>query len=164
MSGTAPFRLVFPAMTLTHALIGIGEAMITVAVVSFVAKVRPDLLYEARRQEGVLVPSRGIWIYGLLIALGTALLLSPLASSLPDGLERLAEQLSFPRTTGSVLAAPLPEYSMPGIQFHWLATSVSASIGTLLTFGIAWGLASAISRRLRRGRTESQAKACGVRP
>jgi cobalt/nickel transport system permease protein len=28
-----------------HALIGIGEALITVAVLSFVKKVRPDLIY-----------------------------------------------------------------------------------------------------------------------
>jgi hypothetical protein len=28
-----------------HALIGIGEAIITVAVLSFIQKVRPDLIY-----------------------------------------------------------------------------------------------------------------------
>jgi len=49
LSGTIPLRVVFPAMASVHALIGIGEAVITVLVFSFVLKVRPDLVY---KQEG----------------------------------------------------------------------------------------------------------------
>lgn len=45
-SGTAALRLVFPAMTAVHMLIGIGEAVITVLIVSFILKVRPDLIYK----------------------------------------------------------------------------------------------------------------------
>jgi cobalt/nickel transport system permease protein len=44
LSGTAPFNVVFPAMLGVHVLIGIGEAIITVLVLSFVLKVRPDLI------------------------------------------------------------------------------------------------------------------------
>lgn len=44
LSGTSLLALVFPAMLGIHALIGIGEAMITVAVVSVIAAARPDLL------------------------------------------------------------------------------------------------------------------------
>ena len=47
VSGTASFRVVFPAMISVHALIGIGEAVITCLVFSFVLKVRPDLVYKA---------------------------------------------------------------------------------------------------------------------
>ncbi|HHY99311.1 MAG TPA: energy-coupling factor ABC transporter permease [Firmicutes bacterium] len=43
-SNTAPLGIVFPAMVGWHALIGIGEGLITLAVVSYVAAVRPDLL------------------------------------------------------------------------------------------------------------------------
>ncbi|MFA6384792.1 MAG: energy-coupling factor ABC transporter permease [Candidatus Omnitrophota bacterium] len=46
-SGTSPFNVVFPAMLGVHALIGIGEAVITCLVFSFVLKVRPDLIYKA---------------------------------------------------------------------------------------------------------------------
>jgi cobalt/nickel transport system permease protein len=46
-SGTIPLRVVFPAMLGVHALIGIGEAVITCLVFSFVLKVRPDLVYKA---------------------------------------------------------------------------------------------------------------------
>jgi len=45
ISGTLPLRLVLPAMVLVHALIGIGEAIISVLVIGFVLKTRPDLVY-----------------------------------------------------------------------------------------------------------------------
>lgn len=47
LSGTSPLRIVLPSMVGIYALIGIGEALITVAVLSFVQKVRPDLIYSA---------------------------------------------------------------------------------------------------------------------
>jgi len=45
-SGTSPLKVAFPAMAGVHAVIGIGEAVITVMVVGFVLKVRPDLIYK----------------------------------------------------------------------------------------------------------------------
>jgi cobalt/nickel transport system permease protein len=44
-SGTSPLGMVLPAMMLVHMFIGIGEAVISVFVVSFVLKTRPDLIY-----------------------------------------------------------------------------------------------------------------------
>src|SRR4249919_1872149 len=43
-SGTVPLHTVLPAMLATHALIGAGEAVITVAAVSAVLSTRPDLI------------------------------------------------------------------------------------------------------------------------
>jgi cobalt/nickel transport system permease protein len=43
-SGTYPLRVALPAMAGVHALIGIGEAVITVAALSSVLAVRPDLI------------------------------------------------------------------------------------------------------------------------
>ena len=45
LSGTAPFRVTIIAMVGTHSLIGIGEAIISCLIVSFVMAVRPDLIY-----------------------------------------------------------------------------------------------------------------------
>ncbi len=45
ISGTSPLRVALPAMAGVHALIGIGEAIITCLVIGFVLKVRPDLIY-----------------------------------------------------------------------------------------------------------------------
>lgn len=47
LSGTSPLRVALPAMVAVHALIGVGEAIITCLVISFVLKVRPDLVYGA---------------------------------------------------------------------------------------------------------------------
>jgi cobalt/nickel transport system permease protein len=44
LSGTIPFATVLPAMLGVHALIGIGEAVITVAALSAVLATRPDLI------------------------------------------------------------------------------------------------------------------------
>jgi cobalt/nickel transport system permease protein len=44
ISGTSALAVVLPAMTLVHVLIGIGEGLITVAVLVFLAAARRDLL------------------------------------------------------------------------------------------------------------------------
>jgi cobalt/nickel transport system permease protein len=44
LSGTIPLGTVLPAMLAVHALIGIGEAVITVAALSALMATRPDLL------------------------------------------------------------------------------------------------------------------------
>jgi cobalt/nickel transport system permease protein len=48
ISGTVPLGTVLPAMLGTHALIGAGEAVITVAAVSAVLSTRPDLVGRRR--------------------------------------------------------------------------------------------------------------------
>jgi cobalt/nickel transport system permease protein len=44
ISGTSPLSVALPAMLGVHAIIGIGEAVITVLVLSVVLAVRPDLV------------------------------------------------------------------------------------------------------------------------
>jgi cobalt/nickel transport system permease protein len=44
ISGVSPIGIVLPAMAGFHALIGIGEGLITVAVLSLVVETRVDLL------------------------------------------------------------------------------------------------------------------------
>ena len=48
ISGTVPLGTVLPAMLGTHALIGVGEAVVTVAAVSAVLSTRPDLVGRRR--------------------------------------------------------------------------------------------------------------------
>jgi cobalt/nickel transport system permease protein len=50
ISGTSPLKVTLPAMAGIHAIIGIGEAIITTAAVSLILKTRPDLVttYRAR--------------------------------------------------------------------------------------------------------------------
>lgn len=49
ISGTSPIELALPAMVGVHVVIGIGEALITVAAISFIGATRADLLLLGRR-------------------------------------------------------------------------------------------------------------------
>ncbi|MHA1572602.1 MAG: energy-coupling factor ABC transporter permease [Alphaproteobacteria bacterium] len=44
LSGTSPFEVALPAMVGVHAVIGVGEAIITATVISIVLAARPDLI------------------------------------------------------------------------------------------------------------------------
>jgi cobalt/nickel transport system permease protein len=48
ISGTAPLGVTLPTMVGVHVVIGIGEALITMAALGFIAVTRSDLLYTAR--------------------------------------------------------------------------------------------------------------------
>jgi cobalt/nickel transport system permease protein len=43
-SGTSPLDVALPAMMSVHALIGIGEGLVTAAALGFVVATRPDLV------------------------------------------------------------------------------------------------------------------------
>lgn len=82
------------------------------------------------------------WILGaLVLSLAIAALLSPWASPWPDGLERVAEGVGFSRRAVSrpAVAAPLPDYAVPGLGNGRLSTGVAGVAGTLLVLGLAWG-------------------------
>ncbi len=53
LSGTVPLNVAISAMAFWHLLIGIGEALITLAVVSFIWRTRPDLLYGSANNRKV---------------------------------------------------------------------------------------------------------------
>ncbi|MHB8519829.1 MAG: energy-coupling factor ABC transporter permease [Limisphaerales bacterium] len=147
-AGTIKLNLVLPAMTLVHAGIGLGEAIITGAVVSFVLKVRPDLVYETTNATVSSRSLKSLLKYGLLLTAGVALLLAPLASSLPDGLQSLAARFGFLDRARHWLAAPLADYEVPGISARWLGASLAAAVGA----SFAFGLACLLMRWLRRPR------------
>ncbi|MBN1354116.1 MAG: PDGLE domain-containing protein [Candidatus Omnitrophica bacterium] len=82
-------------------------------------------------------------LIGLFIALVLAFVLSPFASPWPDGLEKVAEDKGFIAKADikPVLESPLPDYVWPGLRSEKLATSFAGIFGTLLIFGIGYGLA-----------------------
>jgi cobalt/nickel transport system permease protein len=55
ISGTIPFRVVIPVMTGFHALIGLGEAIVTTAVLSYMLNARPDLVHAWSEGKGALI-------------------------------------------------------------------------------------------------------------
>ncbi|HAA89004.1 MAG TPA: hypothetical protein DCE07_00210 [Peptococcaceae bacterium] len=89
-----------------------------------------------------------IWIL-LIASVLVALFLSPFASSFPDGLERVAEDLGFlEKGEGKeIIKSPIPDYSFPGIDNERVAVAVAGFTGTILTLGIVYGIAVVIKRR-----------------
>jgi cobalt/nickel transport system permease protein len=143
ISGTSPANIAVPAMAGIHALIGIGEALITTGVLAFVYAVRPDLLVGGEAKAG---KSGLVWAIGLVIALALAVA-SPLASAYPDGLEWVAEQQGFLDVARGSVYEIIPDYVLPGISNEGLATILAGIIGTLLVFGIALLIARSRSKQ-----------------
>jgi cobalt/nickel transport system permease protein len=56
ISGTSPLRVALAAMVGTHALIGIGEAIVTTTAVSLILKTRPDLVAAYRATQDYSKP------------------------------------------------------------------------------------------------------------
>ncbi len=142
LSGTVAVGIVLPAMATVHALIGIGEALITVGALAAIAATRADLILWQPATTG-----NSRWpLVGLAIALVVALL-SPLASSSPDGLERVAMDLGFLDRAMGPLYQVIPDYMFPGIPHPVLATILAGIVGTLLMFGLVLFLARRLQRR-----------------
>jgi cobalt/nickel transport system permease protein len=145
-SGTALLGVTLPMMAGVHILIGIGEGLITVGALAFIATVRRDLL----ELEGKTIRGFGWAAVGLIIAL-TVTFFAPLASEYPDGLERVAEDVGF---IDQALDAPyeiIPDYVFPGIAADSpLATVLAGVVGTVLVAGIGLGLALVVIRLRRR--------------
>ena len=149
MSGTSPANIAVPAMGGVHALIGVGEGLITVGALAFVLAARKDLLGVGQARQA---SDKGVLIGGGLIALALAVL-SPLASTNPDGLEWVAEEHGFLETAQAALYNIVPDYAMPGISDPALATIVAGIVGAAIVFGVAYG----IGRAEKRAPAEDQA-------
>lgn len=102
-----------------HALIGIGEAVITTA------------LSEAREKN--------VRLYLPLSLAVIAVCMSPLASGLPDGLEFVAHSLNIHIGDG-FFAAPLPDYGIPGMSGA-LSGILAGMTGLLICFATGHMLA-----------------------
>ena len=128
LSGTAPLEIVVPAMLAVHALIGLGEALITVAALGFIFRTRPDLLDE---ESASAQGSRGWVVAGAVITL-LVLLLSPFASSDPDGLERVAGDLGFVQSGRSAPYKILSDYTLPFLGATPLSTILAGAAGLVV--------------------------------
>ena len=129
---SVPLGNVLIAMISTHLLIGLGEGIITALIVSLLLRVRSDLVYvnSKKNKSNTLSTS-----YGVLIALILSLtLVTPYASSSPDGLESVASDFGFEETDGVVLL--LEDYGISSINNNFVSTTLSALLGVLAIAGL----------------------------
>lgn len=135
VSGSSPLGVALPAMAGVHALIGLGEGIISSGAVGFLQASRPEIL-----RDGEMAPGQrgaaGV-VIGIIIAFVVAML-SPLASSFPDGLESVAERHGFLGLGHPAPYSILPDYTLRIIRDPALTTLAAVGIGTLLVFGVAW--------------------------
>jgi len=137
-------------MALVHAVIGLGEAVITGLVVRFLLVRRPDL-FELPDDADAGLSVAGRWgqtlVGGLAVALAIAVFLAPFASQSPDGLEFVGGKLGFLSDSAppSLIPAPIPDYQLPGLKRVKVATAAAGMVGTLVVFGVAWGMARVLT-------------------
>ncbi|WP_432753176.1 energy-coupling factor ABC transporter permease [Streptomyces sp. JL2001] len=166
-----PIPQVLTAMIGVHALIGIGEAVITMLTVGAVIAVRPDLVHGARglsaplklRVGGELVDAaparesapaggpapRKLWLGGLVTALLLAGFVSFYASASPDGLEKVAADKGIDKNVEEHAAAdsPLADYGIKGVEAPRLSGGLAGVIGVGGTLAVGSGAFWAVRRR-----------------
>lgn len=91
-------------------------------------------------------------IAGLIIAFAVVLVLAPIASSDPDGLDRVSEDKEFAGEGRAPAFEWLPDYSVPGIDNEYATLIIAGLIGVILTFALTIGF-GALLRAGRRGST-----------
>ena len=120
-----PVGTVLLAMVTTHFIIGFGEGIITALIITLLIRVRPDLIYAYERSDE---NTTKVSFYGLFIILILLLsLITPFASSSPDGLESVAEEFGFTQTDGIVLL--LDDYGISAVNNNFISTVLSALLG-----------------------------------
>ena len=141
-------RGVLSLMVLYHALIGVGEALITGAVLAFVLARRADLV-PTLNPIGPVKTVGGFAASGLIAALAVAAILAPFKSELPDGLDAVSQTLGFDTLETDRPALVLDDYALPVPGVSWwpgLSVSVAGIMGTLVVFAGAIVLAG-VTRR-----------------
>lgn len=160
LSGVISWRVGLAAMVGVHALIGVGEALITTLVVLAIRRARPEIISEAG-PTATGRPAAEMVAYGLLIALGLAMFVAPFASPWPDGLNKVAQQLGFrDRAVATPLVpSPMVNYAVPRLGPAAWTTALAGGIGTglvfLLALGVTWLL---VVRKRQRERPDSRSR------
>ena len=130
---SVPLGSVLIAMVSSHLLIGLGEGVITALIVSLLLRVRSDLIYIKTNNDKKNSKS---YFYGLFIFLLLCLtLITPYASSSPDGLESVAGDFGFSEDSGIVLL--LEDYGISGLNNDFLSTALSAVLGVVVVIGVS---------------------------
>ena len=162
MSGMSPLMVALPAMAGTHAIIGIGEALIATAVLTAVAAARPDIIPEWANLDGgrakpekVRKSVRVMAAVGLTLAVCLALFGSPFASKSPDGFEKVAEKKGFMKAASEDKVvwtrALFPDYRVKSIESQKVSTSLAGFIGTIVVFGLGYAAIKLVARPTAKG-------------
>lgn len=175
LSQVAPNGPLFASMLGIHALTGLAEGAITVAAFGAIARLSPKFVFGFTTpapgpNHAIAVPpvaapaasleagdgfeparrgvvKRLVWAVGgttLLLALVGAIV----ASTAPDGLERVAERLGFAsRGAATVTGSPFADYQARFVHSPWLAPAAAGLLGVMLLYGFGVLFRRALQRR-----------------
>jgi hypothetical protein len=87
------------------------------------------------------------WVAGIAIAAAVVIVLAPLASSDPDGLERVAEDQGFISQAQNFFSGLLGDYAIPGVDNAWLSTVLAGLVGVAIVVGVVYVLGRLVARR-----------------
>ena len=132
LSGTTDISVGLPAMLGVHVFIGVGEALITVAALTFIATTAPDLLSTDPVTNTSLARRVGAGVSATVIVIGLATLF---ASTKPDGLNSVAQALGFSHVEAGAPFNLFAGYAIPGLD-GTASTIVAALIGAALIVGL----------------------------
>jgi ABC-type Fe3+ transport system permease subunit len=87
------------------------------------------------------------WIAGVAIAALVVIVLAPLASSDPDGLERVAEDVGFIDQAENMFSGVLGDYAIPGIDDPAVSTVLSGLLGLAIVLLVMFVIGRVLARR-----------------
>src|SRR3972149_10531195 len=102
----------------------------------------------------------GLVVVGMGIALGVAVL-SPLASSDPDGLERVAEDEEFLDEAKDAPYEVISDYLFPGVENDKVATILAGVLGVLIVAALTFVVAFVLRRTGREERARPTSRPGG---
>lgn len=140
------FPTLLTALLFYHVFIGLLEGVVTTVVIGYLERTGavPGMETVPRGRINIKRVAVAVFVTAVLVAA----VFSPWASSLPDGLEKVAIEKGFVHKGEGKGIGPafIPDYLFPGIENQALATSVAGVLGTLVVFGLAYKFAGG-SRR-----------------
>lgn len=118
ISGVVPASKIIPSMVGVHALIGLGEAGITLALAGLLSRMRTST--------------------SVVICAGVMAVVSPWASAWPDGFESVLEKLNVTAwASGASSMGAFPDYTVPAISHNVISTAVAGLVGVMITYGLS---------------------------
>lgn len=92
-------------------------------------------------------------IVGLVIAALVVVILAPLASSNPDGLDRVSEDKGFAEEGKDAPYEFLPDYSIPGIDNERATVILAGLAGVAIVFALTVGFGAVVRQSHRSNQT-----------
>lgn len=149
-SAPVPFDTVFAAMVGTHALIGIGEGILSALVIAAVLAARPDVVAGARdltpEELGDRRPvsARAFAIGAIIVVVLVAAVVSQFAFDDPDGLERVAQDKGIHTMQDHLISgSPFADYATAGVGNEQLSLALAGLAGVSVTLLVGYGIAKA---------------------